>query len=130
MRRSRHYNARTAWINTVEEIRRLPGLEFFLLPPPFERLREAASGGPVVIVNINERRSDAIIVLQTEDPILVPLPDASPEAVQEIADGFGERPVECTDRKAIALLREIWDLIVEPVVTQLLQILPAHCAKP
>lgn len=127
---SRHFNARTAWNKAIEKIRRLPGLESFLLPPAFERLQEAASEGPVVIVNINERRSDAIIVCSTGTPILVPLPEASPEAIQIIVDGFGERPAECTTRKALGLLREIWMIIVEPIVTQLLQTLAGRSPKP
>lgn len=126
----RHYKARMAWNNTIEEIRRLPGLDCFLLPSPFERLQEAAAGGPVVIVNINRRRSDAIIVYSSGEPDVVPLPEASPEAVQTIINGFGERPAECATRKAIGLLREIWTTIVEPVVVQLLQTMAGGSDKP
>lgn len=118
---SRHYNAQKAWNQTIEEIRQKPGLESFLLPSPFERLQEAASEGPVIIVNINGRRSDAIIIHSEGEPVLVPLPEASPEAVREIIDGFGKRPAECETRKAISLLQEIWAIIVELVVAQLLQ---------
>lgn len=127
---SRHFNVRTAWNQTIEEIRRLPGLESFLLPTPFERLQEAANQGPIVIVNINKQRSDAIIVHSGGDPNLVPLFEASPEAVQAIVDGFGERPAECTTRKAIGLLKEIWAIIVGPIVAQLLQILNGDLDKP
>src|ERR1700722_565130 len=46
----------------LQQIRRLPGLEDFLEPPHFASLQEAASGGPVVIVNVSRYRCDALIV--------------------------------------------------------------------
>ena len=53
------------WIRAAEvydivtEIRQLPGLSRFLLPPLFSDLQIAASGGPVVIVNASQYSCDA-----------------------------------------------------------------------
>lgn len=116
---SRHYSARAAWISTVDEIRRLPGLESFLLPPRFTQIQQAAAKGPVVIVNIHQKRSDAIIVLATNDPILVPLPDASPDMLRTYIERLGERPANTAPRFITSVLREVWAAIVEPVVNSL-----------
>lgn len=103
----------------MKAIRELPGLSSFLLPPLFEQLKEAAAEGPVIIVNINEKRSDAIIVASTGNPVLVPLPYASPAVVRKLSDRLGERPAECEIRIAKSVLREVWKIIGDPVVTQL-----------
>jgi hypothetical protein len=44
------------------EIRQRPGFGNFLRPLPFSTLRGAARDGPVVIINISQYRSDALIV--------------------------------------------------------------------
>lgn len=100
-------------------IRTLPGLESFLLPPPFYRLQLAASKGPVIVVNITHRRSDAIIVVPSGEPVVVPLPDANLVAVHTLIACLGERPAERHQDDVICVLREIWRIIVEPVVARL-----------
>lgn len=114
-----HHEAHTAWTSTVDEIRQLPGLETFLLPPSFDRLQQAAEHGPVVIVNINTRRSDAIVILRTGPPLLVPLPDADLGIILKLSDRLGERPADCEIRVAKPMLRQLWSIIVAPVVAQL-----------
>ncbi|KAG6371185.1 hypothetical protein JVT61DRAFT_9807 [Boletus reticuloceps] len=59
----------------LQEIRRLPGFERFLLPKDFSQLRASAHSGPIVILNAAERRCDALIVLADVDHVIhVPLP--------------------------------------------------------
>ncbi|KAF8436591.1 CHAT domain-containing protein [Boletus edulis BED1] len=59
----------------LQEIRRLPGFERFLLPKDFSQLRASAHSGPVVILNAAERRCDALILLADVDHVIhVPLP--------------------------------------------------------
>jgi CHAT domain-containing protein len=62
---SRHRELARQWDDLVRQVRNLQGLETFLEATPFSRLREAASGGPVVMVNISNRRCDALIVTAT-----------------------------------------------------------------
>lgn len=50
----------------VEEIRRLPGHERFLLPPSSDVPKAHAKDGPIVVVNITNISSDAIIVLPSD----------------------------------------------------------------
>ena len=42
------------WDELVLSVRRLPGFNHFLLPLPISKLREAAKGGPVVIINVSK----------------------------------------------------------------------------
>ncbi|PSR78761.1 hypothetical protein PHLCEN_2v7296 [Hermanssonia centrifuga] len=57
----------------ISEIRQLVGFSSFLQVTPFPTLQTAARGGPVILVNVDENRSDAIILRATEKPLLVPL---------------------------------------------------------
>lgn len=50
------------WDELVEKIRRLDGFEDFLKPPRLEALLPAASGGPIVIINVSRWRCDALLV--------------------------------------------------------------------
>ncbi|MDO0928907.1 CHAT domain-containing protein [Streptomyces sp. TG1A-8] len=50
----------------LEEVRRLPGLGGFQRPLPATDLRRAAALGPVVTVNVTQRRTDALIVTPDE----------------------------------------------------------------
>ncbi|GAA3752546.1 CHAT domain-containing protein [Micromonospora maritima] len=59
-------------------IRALPGLDRFLRPPEFTDL--AAGHGPVALVNVAERRSDALVVA-AGDVTVVPLPGVTPAEV-------------------------------------------------
>ncbi|KAF8129595.1 CHAT domain-containing protein, partial [Boletus edulis] len=59
----------------LQEIRRLPGFQRFLLPKDFAQLRASAHSGPVVMLNAAETRCDALILLADVDHVIhVPLP--------------------------------------------------------
>jgi CHAT domain len=71
----------------LEEIRRLPGLDEFLLPPRYASLARAAEEGPVAIINISEIRCDALVI--TKDFLrLIPLSGISRDGVREVAQVF------------------------------------------
>lgn len=50
---------------TLADIRRLPGFEGFLLPPPSELLMAMAAEGPIVLFNSTKISSDAIIIRES-----------------------------------------------------------------
>ncbi|KAF8132578.1 TPR-like protein [Boletus edulis] len=54
----------------LQEVRRLPGFERFLLPKDFSQLRASAHSGPVIILNAAETRCDALIVLADVDHVI------------------------------------------------------------
>jgi len=51
------------WDHTIEEIRNLPGFETFLKPKIFSQLAPAAHEGPVVILNVDNSRCDALVLV-------------------------------------------------------------------
>jgi CHAT domain len=53
------------WDELVEQARRLDGFENFLKPLPLDTFLPAATDGPVVVINISQRRCDALIVTTT-----------------------------------------------------------------
>jgi hypothetical protein len=59
---ARHLDAVNDLEECIHEIRQLPGHRRFLLGPMPEELKTWASEGPIVVVNITDMRSDAIIV--------------------------------------------------------------------
>ncbi|MFF2517677.1 CHAT domain-containing protein [Streptomyces sp. NPDC058086] len=50
------------WDKLVSKVRKLQGFEDFLGPPALKTLLPAASGGPVIVVNVSRWRCDALIV--------------------------------------------------------------------
>ncbi|KAG8844118.1 hypothetical protein FRB96_003281 [Tulasnella sp. 330] len=116
------------WDRTLSEIRQLEGFESFLCVTPFVKLQQAAAHGPVILVNISHYRSDALIVQVSGEPICVVLPAATPSAVKTIADSLIHTTVVQTEEyesneTLTKVLRDIWDVIVEPIVFQLQHVL-------
>lgn len=59
---NQRHNISEMFDKTLEEIRSLSGFENFFLPPTADEMMAAADRGPLVVVNANVYRSDAIIV--------------------------------------------------------------------
>ncbi|KAF8549794.1 hypothetical protein OG21DRAFT_1420732, partial [Imleria badia] len=67
----------------LQEIRRFPGFERFLLNKGFSQIRASAHSGPVVILNAAKTHCDALIVLADLDHVIhVPLPNITLERSQ------------------------------------------------
>jgi hypothetical protein len=60
--RERYRSLSKQFENELAAIRELPGCERFLLGPAESELKDAATGGPIVVFNVSEIRSDALIV--------------------------------------------------------------------
>ncbi|KAG8898817.1 hypothetical protein FRB99_007135 [Tulasnella sp. 403] len=106
------------WNALVERARKLDGCHDFLKPTPFQSLQQGATAGPVIFVNIAESSSHAIIVFPVSDPVVVPLPGATPSQVDQLTHTL----LDARDRQArtfILALRHLWDIVVGPVVDQL-----------
>lgn len=110
----------------LQRIRRLPGLEDFGKPPEFAGLRDAASGGPVVLVNVSQYRCDALTVT-TSGVTVTQLGELSAAAVvdraasfmgalQTLSSGTAEHEQAKAAEQAItAALPWLWDTIVSPL---------------
>ncbi|MER6470988.1 CHAT domain-containing protein [Streptomyces collinus] len=77
------------WDDLVDRVRGLGGFEDFLLPPRLDSLLPAASGGPVVVVNVSRWRCDALIVTEQGVRSRV-LPDLTLDRATEWANTYLE----------------------------------------
>jgi tetratricopeptide (TPR) repeat protein len=118
------------WDRVGAEIRQLPGFERFNLPPRAADLIEAADQGPVVLVNVSDLRSDALLVTRSGVRALR-LTSASAEAVRahvlEFITALGELTVtavapDVADRaeaRLLGVLGWLWDAVAGPVLAEL-----------
>ncbi|KAG8904148.1 hypothetical protein FRB99_002165, partial [Tulasnella sp. 403] len=117
---ARYQRLSAEWTKTVEEIRALDGFRLFLRPPLFVALAQAAIGGPIVLINTSSLRSDAIIVQLVGTPLVVGL---SEYFTPEKAVLLSQRIKKPRDRDLLLLLEELWELVVEPIVKVLQDVL-------
>jgi len=109
----------------ITEIRSQPGFGGFLRPLSVDELGPPADDdGRVVLVNVSDIRSDAL-VLSSEGVLVVPLPDLTPAAVREQVRALmsalgedGDRDSRDEDRIA-AVLGWLWDALAGPVLDRL-----------
>lgn len=91
-----------------QAIRSRPGFERFLLSVSEADLLEAASHGPIVIVNVSSYRCDALIIEQACVRLLE-LPHLSQEAINDYVRHL----------QSLETLGWLWDNIVRPVLDDL-----------
>ncbi|EGN94737.1 hypothetical protein SERLA73DRAFT_162832 [Serpula lacrymans var. lacrymans S7.3] len=121
---------RNEWDSVVAQIRDLQGFTHFLKPVPFSELQKASKEGPVIIVNVSWYSCDAIIVLQSGQPRLVPLPELTLDIVSQLASEFeeslssscGSGEEKIRERKITYVLRQLWNLVVHPLVRELVSL--------
>jgi tetratricopeptide (TPR) repeat protein len=108
------------WEELIERIRSIPGFDRFLLPPQLDQLTAAAAHGPIVTVNVNRYRSDALI-LTLSGVQAVPLPGLTPESEREHAATFlTALDLDLEDQWAIPeVLSWLWEVLAEPVLKAL-----------
>ncbi|MFG1608125.1 CHAT domain-containing protein [Actinoplanes sp. NPDC049265] len=109
----------------VAEIRRRPGGAEFLAPPTAADLIARCAGRPVVLINVADTRTDALL-LSGPAPRVIRLPGAELGAVRAQAGTFRvalaatrEGPVAdrvAAQRSVSALLVWLWDTIARPVL--------------
>lgn len=127
-----HRRLATQWKVLVEQVQATPGFESFLRPLKAPELVRAAHSGPVVVVNVDKSRCDALIIRPGIDEILhVPLnfshENASKFRVQlnQIVHSrdLTERKPRITKRKGKDdfenMLTWLWDEVVKPVLAAL-----------
>ncbi|KIM83044.1 hypothetical protein PILCRDRAFT_819834 [Piloderma croceum F 1598] len=110
----------SVWENLLDKIRQLPEFEYFLRPVPFRQLRQAATGGLVVIINASEYRVDALIFDEVREIEHVSLPDIDLDTLSQLArdirllptDGSQRRRQNYISRSLKPALREVWNNII------------------
>jgi hypothetical protein len=112
----------------ISHIQSLPGFDGFLVSPPFDTLRSAASTGPVIIINHSKWRSDILILLHDMPPSLIPTPHDFYDRVNvlkdKLLDSRCKHGLDSTDYDdTLALvLAELYNLVGQPVIDRLRQL--------
>ncbi|MFE9481264.1 CHAT domain-containing protein [Streptomyces spororaveus] len=113
----------------LEQIRGLEGFASFALPPTVEELRGQAGQGPVVTFNVNDYRSDALLL--TEQGITaVALPGLTPAVVIDRIEAFHQALADSSDpdpdadraaaqQRVREILAWLWDTAAGPVLDAL-----------
>jgi hypothetical protein len=131
----KHRQLASEWERVVEQVRQLPDFERFLLPKEYSELRDAARNGPVVVLNASQYGCDALIIASPLELHHVHLDKLTSEhahslrnllygalASERLRDERYGKPSLARphhdDGDAIfrQLLRELWELVVEPVL--------------
>ncbi|KAF5309727.1 hypothetical protein D9611_014438 [Ephemerocybe angulata] len=76
-----HLNLARKWDDLLRAARAIPGFEFFLMPSPCSLLMQhLPHSGPLIVININDRRCDALALRAgLDEPLHIPLPNFSVE---------------------------------------------------
>ncbi|KAG1796011.1 CHAT domain-containing protein [Suillus plorans] len=108
------------WNRTVEEIRKINGFSRFLLPPLFSDLQDAARDGPIIMLIASKSSCHAIIIPHRQPPTSIQLPtDLWKLATLLVTLREAARKEASPKGNQTALtkaLRELWDVVVSPVV--------------
>jgi hypothetical protein len=109
----------------ITEIRSRPGFGGFLRPLSVDELRPpAGDDGRVVLVNVSDIRSDAL-VLSSAGVLVVSLPDLTPAAVRDqvraLMSALGEDADQDSrdEDRIAAVLGWLWDAVAGPVLDRL-----------
>jgi tetratricopeptide (TPR) repeat protein/CHAT domain-containing protein len=108
------------WTQLLQKIRNIEGFSGFLQAVPFSALQTAAAEGPIIMVNISEFQSDAIILSHSASPVVVALPDLPLATLKQLVETLsGVTDSNRPSKDVVAILRFLWDAVVQPVVNQL-----------
>lgn len=132
-----HRRLAEEWANSVEQVRELPGFSDFLRPRKASTLMKAAQNGPVVAINVQSGRCDALVINPgTMHVSCVPLPNltyAKAASAQKslirslqlagVRFRAERRPIKRSappvEHKIEDVLEFLWVDVVEPVLTYL-----------
>ncbi|KAI0252344.1 TPR-like protein [Lactifluus subvellereus] len=112
----------------VLRIQALPTFENFWRPIPFRHLQTAAMGGPVVIINLSEYRSDILIVCSNHPVVHIPTPTNFFDRVTKLAHQLSEtrKSYRLESKKYDHVLRqtleELSELVGQPVINRLMEL--------
>ncbi|KAH6905616.1 CHAT domain-containing protein [Coprinopsis sp. MPI-PUGE-AT-0042] len=139
-----HLNLARKWDDLLQTVRSIPGFESFLQPLPYSSLlQHLPASGPVVVINVDKQRCDAIALLAGQaKPLHIPLPNFSLEKaikyrnnlkanlkekqlrMQEVQDttvegapGRGARPYKQVVVSQV--LHDLWKEVASPILNAL-----------
>ncbi|KAI0319911.1 TPR-like protein [Amylostereum chailletii] len=130
----RHRRLAEEYERMIEKARGLPGCGGFLRPKRLAQFRSVADSGPVVIINVDATRCDALILRASSDAVLhIPLPTLKRGDVARWKDlmlkslqrsgvrdrGSRRRPAAGEANTMSSVLANLWLGIVRPVLLEL-----------
>ena len=101
----------------TEEIRAQPGMSDFLLPPSEDAFKAAAEFGPIIVVNADSFRCDALLIERHQIRVLN-LPDLTIEDVESRAQNLQRSRVACSFQ-VMSTLEWLWDTVASPCLDAL-----------
>ena len=113
------------WEKIIQQIREIDGFHNFLQAVPFPTLQTAAAEGPVILINISNYRSDAIIIHNNKPLTLVTLPNVQPKHLTHLGQQLALARLFKTPQRLtliLAILHDLWNDIVSPVCNSLSQL--------
>jgi len=111
----------------IAEIQATPGFSGFLRPPPVSELAAAAAEGPIVLVNVSQFGSHALVLTGSGVRPPVPLARLTPEQVHRHVTGIlgafggGAPPADrrAAEQQMTDTLGWLWDVLAGPVLDAL-----------
>jgi tetratricopeptide (TPR) repeat protein len=105
------------WDDLLRQIQELPEMRGLLDTLTFDDLRAEATAGPIVVINIADHRTDALI-LTAGGVRVVELPDASLHTAQTWAEAFLNAVDAVPPRQDVitSTLIWLWDAVARPVL--------------
>ncbi|KAE9390262.1 hypothetical protein BT96DRAFT_946270 [Gymnopus androsaceus JB14] len=121
----------------LQQIRALDGFTSFFKPKHLSELASAAKHGPVIVVNVDQSRCDALVLSLSRDIIHVPLPGLSLQKAQNLhmklisslhingirIDRNGARAVRPASGENydqfILILKILWLNVVQPIISKI-----------
>jgi CHAT domain-containing protein/tetratricopeptide (TPR) repeat protein len=120
------------WDILLARARTLPGQADFLRPPSLERLRAAADGGPVVVLNVHRSRCDALILtdaglstVRLRRLTAKEVAERTATLLEALADTGSVAGAWRAQRVLRQVLAWLWDTVAKPVLAAL----PADSAR-
>jgi len=130
-RAERRQKAAGSLDHLITEIRAMPGFNRFLRPSMVSELLASAADGPIVIVNVSEFGSHALILANGGIGKPLPLPDLNPDSVRDRAVEFltaldetsswraSPRKRAAAELQLAETLGWLWDAVAGPVLDHL-----------
>ncbi|KAI0027300.1 CHAT domain-containing protein, partial [Vararia minispora EC-137] len=120
--------------NLIARIRRIEGFEGFLRPHNIAELAVTCKDGPVIVINVDQSRCDALVLCRPGKVVLVPLPSFSLHIALNMRSKLNahltgsfryrdERAVRIESQNAAEKMKRIlallWRLVVAPILAEL-----------
>ncbi|MCJ1324082.1 hypothetical protein MMC10_000744 [Thelotrema lepadinum] len=107
---NRRYEAGSKFNDLIIEIRKQSGFEDFLLAPKEREMQDAASCGPIVVINVSKHRCDAILV-EPHRIRTLNLPNLNVKDINQKA--------RAGNLENLKVLEWLWEVVTNPILIAL-----------